>query len=131
MPTIVALIACAILLGLAILQLSLVRGAPLGRFVWGGQHDVLPTSLRRMSAITIVLNVFYVLIILQGAAIINPFTELFGRIVIWVLTAWFFVAFILNARSISRSEQIVMGPINLVLAALTLIVAITGRIHLA
>jgi hypothetical protein len=130
MPTFVSLVACAILLGVAILHGALARGAALGRFAWGGQHDVLPSNLRRMSAITIALNLFYALIILQGADIINPFTDLLGRIAIWVLTVWFFVAFILNARSISRSEQVVMGPVNLVLAALTLIVAITGRIHL-
>ena len=130
MPVIVALIACAILLGLAIFQAALARGAALGRFAWGGEHDVLPSDLRRFSELAIVLYVFFALIVLQGADILNPFTDLFGRIAIWVLTAYFFVAFIMNARSRSRSEQVVMGPISLVLSALTLIVAITGRIHL-
>jgi hypothetical protein len=130
MPTIVALIACAILVGLAIFQGALARGAALGRFAWGGEYDVLPANLRRNSVLAVVFYAFFVLIILQGAAIVDPFTDLIGRIAIWALTAYFFVAFVLSARSTSRSEQILMSVLNLVLAALTLIVAITGRIHL-
>jgi hypothetical protein len=80
--------------------------------------------------LAVVFYAFFVLIILQGAAIVDPFTDLIGRIAIWALTAYFFVAFVLSARSTSRSEQILMSVLNLVLAALTLIVAITGRIHL-
>ena len=44
-----------ILLALAIFQLALALGAPLGRFAWGGQHRVLPVRLRIGSAIAIVI----------------------------------------------------------------------------
>lgn len=50
-----ALIITILLTLLAIFQLALVCGAPLGKFAWGGQHKVLPPKLRIGSGIAIVL----------------------------------------------------------------------------
>jgi len=126
MPAIVASIACLILLGLAVLQAALIGGAPLGRFVWGGQHDVLPVPLRSRSRLAIVAYVVASLIILQGAQVIEILPELFGQIVTFVLAAGFFANFVFSAISPSSSERYLMGGTSLALAALTLIVAIAG-----
>jgi hypothetical protein len=127
MPTIVAFVACVLILGLAGLQVALLAGVPLGRFAWGGRDDVLPNEKRPNAIVAIVLYVFFALIILQGVAVVEPFSLLVGQIAIWLLTAYFFVAFVLAAMSTSRHEQILMCSVNVVLAALTLIVAIAGR----
>jgi hypothetical protein len=50
-----AIVACAVLAGLTVFQAALIAGAPLGRFAWGGQHDVLPAKLRIGSAVSIAL----------------------------------------------------------------------------
>ncbi|PRY69065.1 hypothetical protein B0I08_103271 [Glaciihabitans tibetensis] len=127
MPTIVAFVACVLLLGLVGLQIALLAGVPLGRFAWGGRDDVLPTEKRSNAILAIVLYLFFALVILQGVAVVEPFSLLVGQIAIWLLTAYFFVAFIFSAMSTSRHEQILMSIVNVVLAALTLIVAIAGR----
>ncbi|HEV7951401.1 MAG TPA: hypothetical protein VGP24_16690 [Glaciihabitans sp.] len=130
MPVIVALIACALLVGLASFHALLLSGKPWGRFVFGGDHDLLPDRLRQGSGLAIAIYLLFVLITLQGVGLISPFSELVGIIAMWVIPVAFFANFVMNARSRSRSEQLVSGPINLVLAALTLIVAITGRVPL-
>lgn len=38
---------------LGVLQVLVASGAPLGRFVWGGGHDVLPARLRVGSAASV------------------------------------------------------------------------------
>lgn len=48
-----AILACALLAGLAVFQGALITGAPLRRMAWGGQHRVLPANLRIGSAISI------------------------------------------------------------------------------
>ena len=51
-----AAIALTVILALlAVFQLALVLGAPLGRFAWGGTHRVLPARLRIGSAVSIVI----------------------------------------------------------------------------
>ena len=129
MPTIAALTACAILLGLAILQAALWRGAPLGRYAWGGQHDVLPDNLRRRSGIMILVYAVFALVILQGVGIVTLFSPLVGQIAIWVLTVYFFVPFVMSPASRSRYEQILMCVASIALSALCLIVAIAGHVR--
>ncbi|MCU1404583.1 MAG: hypothetical protein JWQ43_886 [Glaciihabitans sp.] len=129
MPTIAALIACAVLLGLAVFQGALATGVPLGRFVWGGQHDVLPERQRRNSVVMIAAYVLFAVILLQGVGILSLFSDTVGLIAIWALTVYFFVNFVLSAMSTSKYEQILMSIVSVALAALSLIVAIAGRVQ--
>ena len=129
MPTIAALIACALLVGLALLQAALAAGKPLGRYIHHGQFDVLPQNLRRRSLVMIAVYAVFVLIELQGVALIAVFSELLGLVAIWALTVYFFVTFVLSAMSRSRHEQILMCSVSVALAALSLIVAIAGRVE--
>jgi len=76
--------------GLTCFQALLVAGAPLGRYAWGGQHEVLPRTLRRASAASIAIYVVIALIILaRGTVIGHVFGEPVTRIGIWVLTGYF------------------------------------------
>src|SRR5687768_7356460 len=99
MPTIAALIACALLLGLAVFHGALAAGVPLGRFAWGGHHDVLPERQRRNSLVMIAAYVLFVVILLQGVGILSLFSDTVGLIAIWALTIYFFVNFVLSAMS--------------------------------
>ena len=53
--TILALVLLAIL---ALFQIALIAGMPIGRFAWGGQHEVLPSKLRIGSASSILFYAF-------------------------------------------------------------------------
>jgi hypothetical protein len=120
-----ALTACAALAALAVFQLALAAGAPLGRFAWGGAHAVLPRNLRIASAVAVAFYALFALIVLEAAGLISvlPGDSLSGT-GIWAATVYFFVGVALNAASRSRSERAVMTPVALLLAVCCLIVAL-------
>jgi len=119
-----ALVGTALLGCLALFQLLLVAGAPLGRLAWGGQHVVLPMGLRIGSAIAIAMYAFFALLILQTAGALTLLPAGLVEVAMWVLTAWFTVGIALNAASRSRPERLVMTPVVLVLAVVCLLLAL-------
>ncbi|MCU1619289.1 MAG: conserved rane protein of unknown function [Modestobacter sp.] len=115
----------AVLLGcLAVFQLLLVTGAPLGRFAWGGQHVVLPPGLRIGSGISIALYAVFAVLMLQTAGAFAVLPHGLAGVAIWVLTAYFALGVAMNAASRSRPERLVMTPTVLVLAVVCLALAL-------
>lgn len=120
-----AVIACAVLAGLAVFQVALAARAPLGRFAWGGAHDVLPPHLRVGSAVAVGLYLVFALIILETAGLVAVLPgDALGSVGIWAVTVYFFVGAALNAVSRSKAERAVMTPTALALGVLCLIVAL-------
>lgn len=122
---IAAVLACAVLAALAFFQAALIGGAPLGKFAWGGQHEVLPPPLRAGSAVSIVLYVFFGYLALAAAALAPAVVGgAFISAGIWVLTAYFAIGVMMNAVSRSKPERLVMTPVALVLTLLFLAIAV-------
>ncbi|MCF6744269.1 hypothetical protein E9529_08255 [Blastococcus sp. KM273128] len=119
-----AVLACAVLGGLAVFQVALAAGRPWGRFAWGGQHDVLPPRLRTGSAVSVVLYLVFAVVILQAAGLVAVLTATVADVGIRVLTGYFALGVVLNGISRSRPERFVMTPLVLVLAACCLVVAL-------
>jgi hypothetical protein len=120
-----AVTACIILAGLSVFQRCLIGCAPIGRFAWGGQHTVLPDSLRAASVSSIVLYVLFSMVILAKAGLVSlPVDGQIIKVAMWVLTAYFFVGIFMNAISRSKPERFVMTPVAGALAILFLIVAL-------
>ncbi len=128
MPVILSYVVCVVLAAMIIFQASLIFGAPLGRFAWGGHWDVLPARERGFAALTIVGYALAGFVVLEGANVFAVFPALASEIATFVFAAAFFGAFVLTATSRSESERRLMLPANLALSALTLIVAVTGHI---
>lgn len=119
-------IAAAVILALlTVFQLALAAGAPLGHFAWGGAHRVLPRKLRVGSLVSIVLYALIAFVLLERESVLNllslPAVE---RVAAWVVTAYFVIGIVMNAISRSRPERFVMTPVVLVLAVLSLLVAL-------
>jgi hypothetical protein len=121
---VVAVAGVAVLGCLAVFQLLLVTGAPLGRFAWGGQHVVLPMTLRIGSAVSIALYGAFALLMLQVAGAVTVLPRGLVDVAIWVLTAYFAVGIVLNAASRSRPERLVMTPVVVALTAVCLVLAL-------
>jgi hypothetical protein len=119
-----AVLGVLLLAALAVLQLLLVAGAPLGRFAWGGQHAVLPPQLRIGSAVAIVLYVVFAVLVLQGAEVLDVLPGRLVDVALWVLTGYLALGTAVNAASRSRSERAVMTPVTAVLAAACLVLAL-------
>ena len=120
-----AIAACVLLAALAVFQAALIAGAPLGRFAWGGQHDVLPAKLRIGSATSIALYVLIAYVALAKAGLAPPLvSEGFTDVACWVLTGYFALGIVLNGISRSKPERLVMTPTVVVLTALYLVLSL-------
>lgn len=126
MLTFSALTATAILIGLALFQVALILGAPLGKYAWGGANVVLPTKLRIASATSIMLYGAFAVVILSKASIITVISDQsLLNVGMWVLVAYFFVGILMNAISRSKTERNIMTPVAAALALLFLIAVLS------
>ncbi|MET0812214.1 MAG: hypothetical protein ABWY03_04115 [Microbacterium sp.] len=119
-----ALALTVVLAGLAVFQLALIFGAPLGRFAWGGQHRVLPARLRVGSAVSILIYALIDLVAWDRVGAIDVFPELFSQIAMWVIFAYFVLGIFMNAISRSKPERYAMVPVSIVLAVLSFFIAL-------
>jgi hypothetical protein len=124
--TTVALVAALIILcALAAFQISLVAGAPLGHFAWGGQHRVLPATLRRSSIVAVVLYALFAVILLERAWVIDLVPSAVDHVVVWVLVVYLVLATVMNVASKSRAEKRVMTPVSAALLVCAIVVALS------
>ena len=126
MQTEIAAVAfCVVLGGLAVFQLALAMGAPLGRFAWGGAHERLPVGLRVGSLVAVFIYALFAVIVLERAGLIAliPNRSIAG-IGTWVIVAYLALGVAGNAFSRSRHERFTMTPLALTLCLLALAVAL-------
>lgn len=110
---------------LVIFQLALVFGAPLGRFAWGGQNDVLPSRLRRGSLFAILLFIGFSVILLAASGVMTiAVLEPVGGLLSWMIVVYLGFGVVMNAFSRSKPERFVMTPVALILTVCALIVAL-------
>lgn len=108
----------AVLFGLIATMTVLVAcGMPLGEFTMGGQHKILPKKFRVVAVISVVIQIFAMIIILQAGG----FIPLWLSFKVTKYICFFFAAYlslntIMNMFSKSRKEKYVMTPLSLIVA---------------
>ncbi len=113
-----AILAVVLLAVVAVFQIALAFGAPLGYAAWGGRHGgVLPGRLRVASGVAgVVVYPVIGLFVLASAGLIDagwlPGT---GRTGMWILAAFFTLGTLANFASRSPKERY-WGPVSLVIA---------------
>ncbi|MFE4837271.1 hypothetical protein ACFRAU_21655 [Arthrobacter sp. NPDC056691] len=121
-----AVLACAVLAGLAVFQVLLMGGVPLGRLAWGGQHRILPARLRIGSAVSVLLYLVFGHAALARTGLAPAIgSDAWYPVFTWVLTAYFTLGVLMNAISRSKPERLVMTPVALLLALLFLFLSIS------
>lgn len=115
-----------LLAALAVFQIALAAGAPLGRFVWGGQHEVLPPKLRFGSAVAVPICAVFALFLLSKAGLVSIIGEPLLTVGMWVITGYLVLMSPLNLLSRSKFERAAATPLALVMAAIFLVVTLTG-----
>jgi hypothetical protein len=129
----VALIAAALLLGLAGFQAGLAAGAPWGAVSYGGRAATddgrLPTPMRVMSALAVVILVLAAWTVLAQGGVVSsgPVSDGALRNVTWGIAAYLALNTLGNIASKNRTERLVMGSISLILVVLTALVAWQGE----
>ncbi|MDP9843944.1 hypothetical protein [Streptosporangium lutulentum] len=121
-----AIIGLILLALLAVFQIALAAGAPLGRFAWGGQYDVLPRNLRIGSVVAVPIYVVFALFLLSKAGLVSIIGEPLLTIGMWVIVIYLVLNSVLNLLSRSKFERSVMTPVALVLGAVFLVVTLTA-----
>jgi hypothetical protein len=124
MTTTAVYLFCALLAALALFQLLLIAGLPLGHFAWGGQNRVLPARLRWGSVVSIVLYAAFAFVALERTDIIDVISsDAFIAILMWVIAGYLLLGVVMNLLSKSKPERYTMAPLSLVLAVLAVIIA--------
>ncbi|MDR0294032.1 MAG: hypothetical protein LBH95_07770 [Oscillospiraceae bacterium] len=112
-----AILGAALFTLIAVMTILAALGLPLGEFTMGGQHKVLPARFRFAAAGSFVIQLFAIIVILQGG----------GFISLWLSSGVtkgiciFFAAYlslntIMNLLSKSKKERYVMTLLSLVAA---------------
>jgi hypothetical protein len=116
---------------LAVFQAALAAGAAWGHAAWGGADAHLSAGERGASAVAAVIYVAATLVVLCRAGIIWPARS---NAALFRWGTWFFavamaIGSLPNLASQSRWENVIFGPLALVLAALCIVVARAAAIE--
>lgn len=124
MSAIAAVAFTAVMVALAVFQLALIAGVPLGHFAWGGQDRVLPAGKRLGSVVSIVLYALFAVVVLQRAGLIEWLPGIVADVGMWVIVAYSALGIVMNGISRSKPERYTMAPVCVVLTVLSLMVAL-------
>jgi hypothetical protein len=110
--------------GIAIFELALAAGAPLGHAAWGGSHAHLSTGQQIASAVAVLVWSAAALIVLGRAGLWSAGKRaLLFRRGTWFLAVVSVIAALMNFASHSHYENLIFGPIAVILAILCTILA--------
>ena len=107
-----SIIGTILLLIVAVMEVLLIIGLPLGEFTMGGKFKVLPPLFRLFAGLSIVLQLFGAAMILQCGGLMKYwFSGNTVKIICLVYAAFFGVNTLMNLVSHSKKEKYVMTPL--------------------
>ena len=107
-----SIIGTVLLLAVAVMEVLLIAGLPLGEFTMGGRHKVLPPMYRMFAASSIILQLFGAAMLLQGSGLMNMwFAGNVIKIICFVFAGFFAINTVMNLISPSKKEKYVMTPL--------------------
>ena len=110
--TVSSITGAVLLLAVAVMEILLIFGLPLGEFTMGGRYKVLPPMYRMFAASSVILQLFGAAMILQGGGLMNMwFAGKVIKIVCFVFAGFFAVNTVMNIISPSKKEKYVMTPL--------------------
>jgi hypothetical protein len=100
---------------IATMTVLVACGLPLGEFTMGGQHKILPKNLRVAAVISVAIQFFAMIIILQAGGFIPLwFSFKVTKYICFFFAAYLSLNTIMNMISKSRKERFVMTPLSLI-----------------
>ena len=112
LSTISSITGAVLLLAVAVMEILLIFGLPLGEFTMGGRYKVLPPMYRMFAASSVILQLFGAAMILQGGGLMNMwFAGKVIKIICFVFAGFFAVNTVMNIISPSKKEKYVMTPL--------------------
>ena len=103
---IAAWLLCLLLAAQVVFQTMIAGGAPYGHISYGGAHKgKLPKNYRIVSAVYVLVYIFFICVVLTYSSDLNLFSETFSRSVLWFMAAFFGLGTLANAASRSKPER--------------------------
>lgn len=113
----VSIIGAVLFLVIVIMTVLVACGLPLGEFTMGGQHKVLPKQFRIMAVISLFIQLFAVVIVLQAGGFIPLWFSLkVTKYICFAFAAYLSLNTLMNLFSKSKKERYVMTPLSLAAA---------------
>lgn len=112
-----AIIGAVLFTIISIMTLLTACGMPLGEFTIGGQHKILPKKYRIMAIVSLFIQLFAIIIVLQSGGYINLwFSQNTTKYICIFFAAYLCLNTIMNFLSKSKKEKYVMTPLSIVTA---------------
>ena len=100
-----------------ILSILIICGLPLGELTMGGQYKVFPPKLKIVLVTQLILQLFFVIILLQmGEFIPLWFSYNVTKIIGIVMAIYLSINTVMNLISKSKKEKYIMTPLSFVTA---------------
>ena len=113
----IAIIGASVFSVVIVLSFLIICGLPLGELTMGGQYKVFPKRLRIILVTQLLLQIFFVVIILQmGGFIPLWFSESATKIICIVMAVYLSFNTVLNLISRSKKEKYIMTPLSAISA---------------
>lgn len=113
----IAIAGAILMLVVITLGILLLCGFPLGELTMGGQYRVFPFKMRVLLLIQLILQIFFVIIILQmGGYVPLWFSDNITQIICIIMAAYLSLNTVANFISKSKKEKYIMTPLSLVTA---------------
>lgn len=108
----------AVLFGIvAVLTLLIGLGFPLGEFSMGGKYKVVPPKLRILYWISLAIQLFAIIVILQAGNIIPLWLSVRATTyIVLFFAAYLSLNTIMNILSTSKKEQLCATPLSIMAA---------------
>lgn len=109
-----ALIGAILFIIIIVINLLLICGFPLGEFTMGGKYKIFPKKLRIVLVIQLILQMFFVIIVLQTGKLIPLwFSYKATKMVCIVMAVYLSLNVVMNFISKSKKEKYIMTPLSL------------------
>ena len=113
----IAIIGATLMLIVIILSILLLCGLPLGELTMGGQYRIFPKNLRILLVTQLILQIFFVIIILQmGGYMSLWFSYNVTRIICIIMAIYLSLNTLVNLISKSKKEKYIITPLSFVTA---------------
>lgn len=113
-------------LAVALFQLAIVLGAPVGEYAYGGQHQgVLPTRFRATSVVSMLIMLAVAGHYMAQLGVFSPLLDEAGNAIAnWGFVAFFALSALMNNISKSEKEKRVFGSITIAMLLSAILVAL-------
>ncbi len=113
----IAIIGASVFSIVIVLSFLVICGLPLGELTMGGQYKVFPKKLRVILVTQLILQIFFVVIILQmGGFMPLWFSDNTTKIICIVMAVYLSFNTVMNFISKSNKEKYVMTPLSAISA---------------